>query len=313
MDIKAEEISQIIRKQVEQYDQKVTVQETGTVLTAGDGIARVYGLSGAMAGELVEFPHDVRGMVLNLEEDNVGIALLGEYQTIREGDVVKRTGRIASVPVGDAMLGRVINAIGEPIDGKGPIDSNLTRKIEVKAPGIVGRKSVHEPLQTGMKAIDAMIPIGRGQRELIIGDRGTGKTAIAVDTIINQKRPEREVHLRRHRPEAVDGGLGRRAAAAVGRAGVHRGRRGHRVGPGAAAVHRAVHRRHHRPSSSATTAATPSSSTTISPSRPWPTASCRSCSAARRAARRTRATCSTCTAGSSSAPPRCPTSAAPAR
>ena len=187
MDIKAEEISQIIRSQVEKYDQKVTVQETGTVLTAGDGIARVYGLSGAMAGELVDFPHDVRGLVLNLEEDNVGIALLGEYETIREGDVVKRTGTIASVPVGDAMLGRVINAIGEPIDGRGPIESKDTRKIEVKAPGIVGRKSVHEPLQTGIKAIDAMIPIGRGQRELIIGDRGTGKTAIAIDTIINQR------------------------------------------------------------------------------------------------------------------------------
>src|SRR5438132_11005717 len=187
MDIRAAEISDIIRKQVEQYDQKVSVMETGTVLTAGDGIARVYGLSGAMAGELVEFRHDVRGMVLNLEEDNVGIALLGEYETIREGDTVKRTGRIASVPVGDAMLGRVINAIGEPIDGKGPIDTKTTRKIEVKAPGIVWRKSVHEPLQTGIKAIDAMIPIGRGQRELIIGDRQTGKTAVALDAIINQK------------------------------------------------------------------------------------------------------------------------------
>src|SRR5947209_2277870 len=180
MEIKAEEISQIIRKQVEQYDQKVSVMETGTVLTAGDGIARVYGLSGAMAGELVEFPHNVRGLVLNLEEDNVGIALLGEYETIREGDQVKRTGRIASVPVGDAMLGRVINAIGVPIDGKGPIASKDTRKIEVKAPGIVWRKSVHQPLQTGIKASDAMTPIGRGQRELIIGARGTGKTAVAL-------------------------------------------------------------------------------------------------------------------------------------
>src|SRR5579883_2859272 len=187
MEIKAEEISQIIRKQVEQYDQKVSVMETGTVLTAGDGIARVYGLSGAMAGELVEFPHDVKGMVLNLEEDNVGIALLGNYEEIREGDQVKRTGRIVSVPVGEALLGRVINAIGEPIDGRGPIASKEMRKVEVKAPGIVARKSVHEPLQTGIKAIDAMIPIGRGQRELIIGDRQTGKTAVALDTIINQK------------------------------------------------------------------------------------------------------------------------------
>src|SRR5436190_303379 len=187
MEIKAEEISEIIRKQVEQYDQKVSVVETGTVLTCGDGIARVYGLSGVMAGELVEFPHDVKGMVLNLEEDNVGVALLGHYETIREGDQVKRTGRIVSVPVGDGMLGRVINAIGEPIDGKGPIASKDNRKVEIKAPGIVARKSVHEPLQTGIKAIDAMIPIGRGQRELIIGDRGTGKTAVALDTIINQK------------------------------------------------------------------------------------------------------------------------------
>jgi F-type H+-transporting ATPase subunit alpha len=187
MDIKAEEISQIIRKQIEEYEQKVSVMETGTVLTVGDGIARVYGLAGAMAGELLEFPHDVRGIVLNLEEDNVGVALLGEYEKIRENDVVKRTGKIASVPVGTAMVGRVVNALGQPIDGKGPIVSKDTRKVEVKAPGIVYRKSVHQPLQTGLKAVDAMIPIGRGQRELIIGDRQTGKTALAIDTIINQK------------------------------------------------------------------------------------------------------------------------------
>ena len=187
MDIKAEEISQIIRKQIEEYDQKVTVVETGTVLTVGDGIARVYGLAGAMAGELLEFPHDVRGIVLNLEEDNVGVALLGEYEKIREHDQVKRTGKIASVPVGQELVGRVVNALGQPIDGKGPIVTKTLRKVEIKAPGIVARKSVHEPLQTGLKAIDSMIPIGRGQRELIIGDRQTGKTAVAVDTIINQK------------------------------------------------------------------------------------------------------------------------------
>jgi F-type H+-transporting ATPase subunit alpha len=187
MDIKAEEISQIIRKQIEEYEQKVSVMETGTVLTVGDGIARVYGLAGAMAGELLEFPHDVRGIVLNLEEDNVGVALLGEYEKIRENDVVKRTGKIASVPVGQAMVGRVVNALGQPIDGKGPITTKDMRKVEVKAPGIVSRKSVHQPLQTGLKAVDAMIPIGRGQRELIIGDRQTGKTALATDTIINQK------------------------------------------------------------------------------------------------------------------------------
>src|SRR5438067_7865201 len=187
MDIKAEQISQIIRKQIEEYDQKVTVVETGTVLTVGDGIARVYGLAGAMAGELLEFPHDVRGIVLNLEEDNVGVALLGEYEKIRENDQVKRTGKIASVPVGDALVGRVVNALGQPIDGKGPILGKEQRKVEIKAPGIVARKSVHEPLQTGLKAIDAMIPIGRGQRALIIGDRQTGKTAVAIDTIINNK------------------------------------------------------------------------------------------------------------------------------
>ena len=187
MEIKAEEISQIIRQQIEQYDQKVSVVETGTVLTVGDGIARVYGLAGAMAGELLEFPHGVTGIVLNLEEDNVGVALLGEFERIREGDTVKRTGKIASVPVGAQLIGRVVNALGQPIDGKGPLGTTEMRKVEIKAPGIVARKSVHEPLQTGIKAIDAMIPIGRGQRELIIGDRQTGKTAVAIDTIINQK------------------------------------------------------------------------------------------------------------------------------
>jgi F-type H+-transporting ATPase subunit alpha len=191
MDIRAEEISQIIRKEIEGYEQRVQVSETGTVLTAGDGIARVYGLAGAMAGELLEFRgaegHTVSGMVLNLEEDNVGVALLGDFEAIREGDTVKRTGQIASVPVGDELVGRVVNALGEPIDGGKPIVGKDRRKIEIKAPGIVQRQSVHEPLQTGLKAIDSMIPIGRGQRELIIGDRGTGKTAVAIDTIINQK------------------------------------------------------------------------------------------------------------------------------
>ncbi len=187
MDIKAEEISQIIKQQIEQYDQKVAIMETGTVLSVGDGIARVYGLDGAMAGELLDFPHNVKGMVLNLEEDNVGVALLGHDVLIKEGDTVKRTKTISSVPVGEGVIGRVVNALGEPIDGLGPLDTKEFRKIEIKAPGIVLRKSVHEPLQTGLKAVDSMIPIGRGQRELIIGDRQTGKTALAVDTIINQK------------------------------------------------------------------------------------------------------------------------------
>ncbi|HEY5920759.1 MAG TPA: F0F1 ATP synthase subunit alpha [Kofleriaceae bacterium] len=191
MDIRAAEISDIIRKQIENYDKKVSVTETGTVLTAGDGIARVYGLSGALAGELLDFEGaggaTVQGMVLNLEEDNVGVALLGSFETVREGDTVKRTGKIVEVAVGEELLGRVVNAMGTPIDGGKPIVGTHRRQVEIKAPGIIARKSVHEPMQTGMKAIDSMIPIGRGQRELIIGDRGTGKTAIAVDTIINQK------------------------------------------------------------------------------------------------------------------------------
>jgi F-type H+/Na+-transporting ATPase subunit alpha len=187
MQIRAAEISDIIRDQIERYEKQLEVRETGLVLSAGDGIARIYGLDKAAAGELIEFPHDVYGIVLNLEEDNVGAALFGEQQAIKEGDEVRRTGRIAEVPVGEALLGRVVNALGQPEDGKGAIKTSATRRIELKAPGIVVRQPVKEPLQTGMKAIDAMIPIGRGQRELIIGDRQTGKTAIALDTIINQR------------------------------------------------------------------------------------------------------------------------------
>jgi len=187
MQLRAEEISRIIQKQIASYDKTVEVMETGTVLTVGDGIARVYGLDSAMAGELVEFPGELMGMVLNLDADSVGIALMGSDRGIREGDTVKRTGRIFDVPVGEALAGRVVNALGEPIDGKGPIESPHRRRVEIKAPGIMARQPVAEPLQTGIMAIDAMIPIGRGQRELIIGDRQTGKTAVAVDTIINQK------------------------------------------------------------------------------------------------------------------------------
>jgi len=187
MKISASEISSIIKKQIHDFEAAVEAEEVGTVLQVGDGIARVHGLSNVQASELVEFHNGVRGLVLNLEEDNVGIAVLGSDTGIREGDIVKRTKKIASVPVGKELCGRVINAVGEPVDGKGPINSSQTRYIEIKAPGIIDRKSVHEPLQTGIKAIDGMIPIGRGQRELIIGDRQTGKTAIAIDTIINQK------------------------------------------------------------------------------------------------------------------------------
>ncbi|MBM2836459.1 MAG: atpA [candidate division NC10 bacterium] len=188
--ISAGEISEIIKKQLAGYESAVDVAEVGSVIETGDGIARIYGLEKAMAGELLEFPHEVFGLVLNLEEDNVGAVLLGEAEAIKEGDLVKRTGRIAAVPVGDALVGRVVNALGQPIDGKGPIDAKESRPIERFAPGVVDRRPVKEALQTGIKAIDAMIPIGRGQRELIIGDRQTGKTAIAIDTIINQKGKE---------------------------------------------------------------------------------------------------------------------------
>ncbi|MBI5248321.1 MAG: F0F1 ATP synthase subunit alpha [Desulfomonile tiedjei] len=187
MQIRAEEISEIIKQQIQDYDKKVEVSETGTVISVGDGIARLHGLENAMAGELLEFPHSIMGMVLNLEADNVGAAILGEDVHIKEGDTVKRTGRIVQVPVGPAMCGRVVDSIGQPIDGKGPIDTKEFRMVEIVAPGIIKRQPVKEPLQTGIKAIDSMIPIGRGQRELIIGDRQTGKTAIALDTFINQK------------------------------------------------------------------------------------------------------------------------------
>ena len=190
MDIKPGEITDILKREIREYDREIDVAETGTVLSVGDGIARVYGLDRALAGELVTFPGDIEGMVLNLEEDNVGIAIMGHGDHIREGDLVRRTDRIVEVPVGEGLLGRVVDGLGNPIDGKGPIESNENRRVEIKAPGIVTRKSVTEPLQTGIKAIDAMTPIGRGQRELIIGDRQTGKTAIAVDTIINQKNTD---------------------------------------------------------------------------------------------------------------------------
>ena len=187
MQLRAEEISEIIKKNIQNYEKATQTMETGTVISVGDGIARIYGLEGAQAGELLEFPGNLMGLVLNLESDNVGAALFGESSHIKEGDVVKRTGRIMDVPVGEAVVGRVVNALGQPVDGKGPIETAHRRRVEVKAPGIVWRQPVKESLQTGLKAIDALVPIGRGQRELIIGDRQTGKTAVAIDTIINQK------------------------------------------------------------------------------------------------------------------------------
>lgn len=187
MSIRADEISKIIAQHIKDFGREVKQEEVGYILSVGDGIARVYGMDNAMLGEIVQFPHDIIGVVLNLEEDSVGIAIMGEDVELKEGDIVKRTNRIAEVPVGDAVIGRVVDALGRPIDGMGAVKSSETRKIELKAPGVVMRQPVKEPLQTGIKAIDAMIPIGRGQRELIIGDRQTGKTAIVIDTIINQK------------------------------------------------------------------------------------------------------------------------------
>jgi len=185
--IRADEISRVLKEQIKNYNKTIEVSETGSVLSVGDGVARIYGLEKVMAGEMVEFPNNIFGMVLNLETDSVGVVIFGNDSTIREGDTVKRTKKIVQVPVGEALLGRVVDALGNPIDGKGELKTKETRIVELKAPGILARKSVHEPMQTGIKAIDSMIPIGRGQRELIIGDRQTGKTAIALDTIINQK------------------------------------------------------------------------------------------------------------------------------
>ena len=187
MDIKASEISSILKEQIKGFDQKSEVSEIGQVLSVGDGIARIYGLDNVQAGEMVEFPGGIRGMALNLEEDNVGVVVFGSDRDIREGDTVKRTGDIVSVPVGKGLLGRVVDPLGNPLDGKGPIEAEANMKVDVKAPGIIPRKSVHEPMQTGLKAVDALIPVGRGQRELVIGDRQTGKTAIAIDAILNQK------------------------------------------------------------------------------------------------------------------------------
>lgn len=187
LSIRPEEISTLIKSQIEEYKSDITVSEVGTVIQVSDGIARVYGLENAMSGELLEFQNGVFGLALNLEESNVGVVILGPYSEIKEGDQVKRTGRIMEVPVGEALLGRVVNPLGQPLDGKGPIEAAAFRPVESSAPGVIDRKSVHEPMQTGIKAIDAMVPIGRGQRELIIGDRQTGKTTVAIDTILNQK------------------------------------------------------------------------------------------------------------------------------
>ena len=253
MDIRAAEISAILKEQIKNFGQEAEVSEVGQVLSVGDGIARVYGLDNVQAGEMVEFENGVRGMALNLETDNVGIVIFGNDREIKEGQTVKRTRAIVDVPVGKGLLGRVVDALGNPIDGKGPIKASERKRVDVKAPGIIPRKSVHEPMATGLKAIDALIPIGRGQRELIIGDRQTGKTAIALDTILNQKplnaqrRREDQALLRlcRGRAEALDRRAVRQGAGGARRARLFDHRRGDRLRSGADAVPRAVRRLHH--------------------------------------------------------------------
>ena len=248
MDIRAAEISAILKQQIENFGAEAEVTEVGQVLSVGDGIARCYGLDNVQAGEMVEFESGTRGMALNLEVDNVGIVIFGSDREIAEGQTVKRTGAIVDVPVGKALLGRVVDALGNPIDGKGPIATTERRRVDVKAPGIIPRKSVHEPMATGLKAIDALIPIGRGQRELIIGDRQTGKSAIVLDTILNQKPLNQQpdeidqalLRLRRGRAEALDGRPVREDAGGARRARILDRRRGDRVGSGADAIPGAV-------------------------------------------------------------------------
>jgi F-type H+-transporting ATPase subunit alpha len=204
MNLNPSEISDLIKSRIQNMQLAATARNEGTVVSVTDGICRIHGLTDVMQGEMLEFPGNTFGLALNLERDSVGAVVLGDYEHISEGDTVKCTGRILEVPVGPELLGRVVNALGEPIDGKGPINAKLTDKIEKVAPGVIWRKSVSQPVQTGLKAIDSMVPVGRGQRELIIGDRQTGKTAVAVDTIINQKGQGHVLHLRRHRPEGLD-------------------------------------------------------------------------------------------------------------
>ncbi len=251
MKIQPAEISDILKREIQNFGAEAEVSEVGQVLSVGDGIARVYGLDNVQAGEMVEFPGNIRGMALNLENDNVGVVIFGSDSTIKEGDTVKRTGTIVDVPVGKGLLGRVVDPLGNPIDGKGELTNVAERRrVDVKAPGIIPRKSVHEPVQTGLKAIDTLIPIGRGQRELIIGDRQTGKTAVAIDAIINQKsvnagtRREGEalLHLRRHRTEAFDCGADREDARRCGRDGIHHRCCRDRFRACAAAIPRAVRR-----------------------------------------------------------------------
>jgi len=267
MDIRAAEISKVIKDQIASFGSEAQVSEVGQVLSVGDGIARIYGLDNVQAGEMVEFSNGIKGMALNLEADNVGAVIFGTDSEIKEGDVVKRTGTIVDVPVGKALLGRVVDGLGNPIDGKGPIVAEKRSRVEVKAPGIIPRQSVSEPMQSGLKAIDALVPVGRGQRELIIGDRQTGKSAVAIDTFINQKEVNASddekkklycvyvavgqkrstvaqlVKTLEDRPEALHGGAARQDARGKWRDGIFHRRRRDRVRAGPDAVPRALHRR----------------------------------------------------------------------
>ena len=294
MKLRPEEITSILKQRIEQYDVETDLSEVGTVLQLGDGIARVYGLENAVAMEMLELEHGVVGLAFNLEEDNVGVALFGDWQEVKEGEPVRRTGKVASVPVGEALLGRVVDPLGNPLDGQGPIETTESRPLEFKAPGVIERQPVKEPLQTGIKAIDSMTNVGRGQRELIIGDRATGKTAIAIDTILNQQRHRRDLHLRRDRPEGVDRRPGLRAAQGRGRDGVHDHRLRRRVRGRADQVDGAVRGRRDGRVLPLQGPARARASTTTSRSTPTRTGSSRCCCAARRAARRSRATSSTC-------------------
>jgi F-type H+-transporting ATPase subunit alpha len=307
MDIRAAEISAILKEQIKNFGQEAEVSEVGQVLSVGDGIARVYGLDNVQAGEMVEFESGVKGMALNLETDNVGIVIFGTDREIKEGQTVKRTRAIVEVPVGKGLLGRVVDALGDPIDGKGPIKADIRSRVDVKAPGIIPRKSVHEPMATGLKAIDALIPIGRGQRELIIGDRQTGKTAIALDTILNQKSlnasDDEKIKL-----YCVYVAIGQKRSTVAQFVKV--------LEENGALDYTIV---------IAATASDPAPMQFLAPfagcamgeyfrdngmhaviiyDRPWPIARCRCCCAGRRAARPIRATCSICTRVCSSAPPR---------
>lgn len=239
--IKADEISKVLLAQIKNFDSLTNVSETGSVISVGDGIARLYGLQKVMAGELIDFGSEAVGIALNLEQDQVGAVLLGNFAGIREGDQVRRTGRIMSIPVGEAMIGRVVNSLGEPIDDKGPLETKEFAPLERLAPGVVDRQPVKEPLQTGIKAIDAMVPIGRGQRELIIGDRQTGKTTIALDTIINQKQ-QRNLHLRSNRPKALHGGASGESSRAARGYGIHGCCSSNCFRSGSNAIHCAVRR-----------------------------------------------------------------------